>query len=121
MADALDACPGAAALAAQLRVNAADPAWELFDDQAAMQARLQQGSDGLQGAAEDFHQQKLIGEQLAGQQLAGRIARLANPELQAIAEKSNQPFSFLAADKAKANADRSLALYGKYKEAIQKR
>lgn len=44
-----------------------------------------------------------------------------DPELQAIAEKSNQPFSFLAADKAKANADRSLALYGKYKEAIQKR
>ena len=44
-----------------------------------------------------------------------------DPELQAIAQKSNQPFAFLAADKAKANADRSLALYGKYKAAIQKR
>jgi len=44
-----------------------------------------------------------------------------DPELQAIAEKSNQPFAFLPADKAKANADRSLALYGKYKAAIQKR
>ena len=44
-----------------------------------------------------------------------------DPELQAIAEKSNQPFAFLPADKAKANADRSIALYGKYKAAIQKR
>ena len=44
-----------------------------------------------------------------------------DPALQAIAEKSRQPFSFLPADKAKASADRSLALYGKYKAAIQKR
>lgn len=44
-----------------------------------------------------------------------------DPELQAMAQKSNQPFAFLPADKAKANADRSLALYGKYKAAIQKR
>jgi hypothetical protein len=44
-----------------------------------------------------------------------------DPELQAIAQKANQPFAFLAADQAKSNADRSLALYGKYKAAIQKR
>ncbi|MGH8669027.1 MAG: tripartite tricarboxylate transporter substrate binding protein [Burkholderiales bacterium] len=44
-----------------------------------------------------------------------------DPELQAIAQKSNQPFAFLPADKAKANADHSLALYGKYKASIQKR
>ncbi|HEY9529915.1 MAG TPA: tripartite tricarboxylate transporter substrate binding protein [Burkholderiales bacterium] len=44
-----------------------------------------------------------------------------DPELQAIAEKSRQPFAFLPPDKAKANADRSLALYARYKAALQKR
>ena len=54
--------------------------------------------------------------------LSDAMARaVQDPALQAIAEKSNQPFSFLPADKAKANADRSLGLYGKYKAAIQKR
>lgn len=54
--------------------------------------------------------------------LSDAMARaVQNPELQAIAEKSRQPFAFLPAEKAKANADRSLALYGKYKAAIQKR
>ena len=54
--------------------------------------------------------------------LSDAMARaVQNPELQAIAEKSRQPFTFLPAEKAKATADRSLALYGKYKAAIQKR
>lgn len=54
--------------------------------------------------------------------LSDAMARaVQSPELQAIAEKSRQPFTFLPAEKAKANADRSLALYGKYKAAIQKR
>jgi tripartite-type tricarboxylate transporter receptor subunit TctC len=54
--------------------------------------------------------------------LSEAMARaVQDPQLQAIAEKSRQPFAFLPAEKAKANADRSLALYAKYKAAIQKR
>ena len=45
---------------------------------------------------------------------------IEDPELQAIAKKIRQPFSFLPAGKAKANADRSLAIYTKFKAAIQK-
>lgn len=44
-----------------------------------------------------------------------------DPELQALAQKSGEPFAFLPADQAKASADRSLAFYTKYKAAIQKR
>lgn len=83
MAGALDGCPGGAALAAQVRANAVDPAWEMFDALAGEQARQQQAAQGLRGATQAFYQAKLIDEQLANQQLAQRIARLANPELNA--------------------------------------
>lgn len=46
---------------------------------------------------------------------------MQDPELQAIAQKSREPFAFLPAARAKASAERSLALYGKYKAVLQKR
>jgi tripartite-type tricarboxylate transporter receptor subunit TctC len=46
---------------------------------------------------------------------------IQDPQLQAIAQKSQEPFAFLPADQAKASADRSLALYNKHKTALQKR
>jgi tripartite-type tricarboxylate transporter receptor subunit TctC len=46
---------------------------------------------------------------------------IQDPQLQAIAQKSQEPFAFLPAGQAKASADRSLALYNKHKTALQKR
>ncbi|HXF54049.1 MAG TPA: tripartite tricarboxylate transporter substrate binding protein [Hyphomicrobiaceae bacterium] len=41
-----------------------------------------------------------------------------DPELKAAAEKSGEPFAFLPSDQAKASAERSLALYLKYKAVL---
>ncbi len=85
VAAALDAC-GAAAAAAALRASAAaaDPAWEVADDDSGDQARDHQGQAGLiRAATQDYYVSQLMAAQLQGQALAGRIARLANPELRA--------------------------------------
>ena len=85
VAAALDAC-GAAAAAAALRASAAaaDPAWEVADDDSGEQARDHQGRAGaLRSATQDYYTTQLMAQQLQGQALASRIARLANPELQA--------------------------------------
>lgn len=55
------------------------------------------------------------------QALSDSMAKaLEDPELKAHARKTKEPFAFLPADRAKASADRSLALYTQYKAAIQK-
>jgi len=46
---------------------------------------------------------------------------VADPELQALAKKTGEPFAFLPADEAKSSADRSLAFYNQYRTAIRKR
>jgi tripartite-type tricarboxylate transporter receptor subunit TctC len=46
---------------------------------------------------------------------------VADPELQALAKKTGEPFAFLPAEQTKASADRSLALYNEYRTALQKR
>lgn len=54
--------------------------------------------------------------------LAEAMAKaVADPELQALAKKTGEPFAFLPPDQAKGSADRSLALYGKYRSALSKR
>jgi len=45
---------------------------------------------------------------------------IEDPELQALAKKSREPFAFLPAGEAKASAEQSLALYKKYKSALRK-
>jgi tripartite-type tricarboxylate transporter receptor subunit TctC len=49
------------------------------------------------------------------------VKAMNDPELKAKAEKTGEPFTPLGIDKAKAAADRSLALYLKYKAEIGKR
>lgn len=85
VASALDAC-GASAQANALRTSAAaaDPAWEIADDDSGKQARDHQGQAGrIRSATQDYYLDELMGRQLADQQLASRIARLADPELTA--------------------------------------
>lgn len=54
--------------------------------------------------------------------LADAMAKaLADPELQALAKKTGETFAFLPPGEAKASADRSLALYNKYRAALRKR
>lgn len=56
------------------------------------------------------------------QAISDAIAKaIADPELQAIAKKSQEPFAFVPAAKAKAAAKRSIAIYEKHKAALQKR
>jgi len=46
---------------------------------------------------------------------------MANPELVAAAEKAKEPFAGLGLSEAKASAEKSIALYSKYKDALAKK
>jgi hypothetical protein len=85
VAAAFSACGAGGAAAALLASAAAgNPAWEVADDDAGDQARdHQRGSGRMDGAVGTYFYDELLGRQIGGQQLAGRIARRASPDLTA--------------------------------------